>query len=511
MEDTNEKQEPILDQYFATLTLDDELKKLYEEFDLDKDKDRFYEKSNLNKIRSENHFRYHNIDFIKLDDLTEDINVYVRSIKDLYKLIKPKSLLTESLTKATQNKTVLDKIYDYLDIIDKKVDATLKKIISNNNVKQAKFSIELFKKLDIPNKTKNKLIDLYSDLVLCDSYIEEDKFLNLKRQIQRKRYISEIYETLGVKEPNPFDISKSTEIDELNQKIEKARNKYNNKLQYLTDIMPKGKNNKLKLGKIKNMILTLFSYDDTSMLATRKVYDKLQNSKELDDEIKDLENYFIEIIEKNNKEREFVFDKVGIINIKRSLDYISLYYMDSLDEESKNVITYIINNISVGKYDAKNANEALKIIVDDIWKNSITDIKNYDPDKEYFFLCANNPFIDEKYQTILITNKEIQKVNDYEDYQIGFICGYDKNILYVTENDDIMSVKYDDMSNLKTPKQIEDEFINFKVCNRIALNGFKTVLQAVYIIDDGDDKKMAKAIDLSNSYNLPLIKIIKSK
>ena len=170
-----------------------------------------------------------------------------------------------------------------------------------------------------------------------------------------------------------------------------------------------------------------------------------------------------------------------------------------------------MNNISVGIYDAKNANKALKIIVDDIWRNTITDVSKFDITKDYCFLCTNNPFIDEKYQAILITNKEIQKVTNYEDYQIGFICGYDSNVLYVTENDDIMSVQYDDMSYLKTPKQIEDEFINFKVCNRIALNGFKTVLQAVYIIDDDDEVKLKKAIDLSESYELPLIKIRKTK
>ena len=51
MENTDEKNEPILDKYFATLSLDDELNKIYEEFDLDQEKDRFYEKSNLNKMR----------------------------------------------------------------------------------------------------------------------------------------------------------------------------------------------------------------------------------------------------------------------------------------------------------------------------------------------------------------------------------------------------------------------------------------------------------------------------
>ena len=93
---------------------------------------------------------------------------------------------------------------------------------------------------------------------------------------------------------------------------------------------------------------------------------------------------------------------------------------------------------------------------------------------------------------------------------IGFICGYNDNILYITENDDIMSVEdYDDMSNLKTPLQLEQEFMNFKVCNRIALNGFKTKVEAVYYINDGNMDKYMKAIELANMYKLPLIELKK--
>ena len=105
----------------------------------------------------------------------------------------------------------------------------------------------------------------------------------------------------------------------------------------------------------------------------------------------------------------------------------------------------------------------------------------------------------------------LQRVENYSDYQIGFICTYNENILYVTENDNIMSVEFNDMSNLKTPKQIEQEFLNFKICNRIALNGYITKMSAVYFIDDGDTIKYNKAIQLSKQYNLPLLTLKKDK
>ena len=72
-----------------------------------------------------------------------------------------------------------------------------------------------------------------------------------------------------------------------------------------------------------------------------------------------------------------------------------------------------------------------------------------------------------------------------------------------------MTVDSDDMSDLKTPLQLEEEFINFKICNRIALNGYQTKITAVYIINDGDKNKYTKAIELANMYKLPLIELYK--
>ena len=504
-----EEEFKILDKYFANLNLDKELNELTIQYNMSDDRKKLRDSAYLNELRSNNHYRYHNIDFIKLDGLTEDINVYVRSIKDLYKLIDPKVLLTENEVQANQHKIVLDNIYSFLDIIDEKVDVALKLLTPNNNIKQAKLSIELFKKANVPKKVLDELIDLYSEIKIISSYLINDKYEDLKNQIKRKRNISRIYNLLNVKEPRVIEIDKSEEIDVLNKRIDRVRRKYMDKIQYLGDILPKGKEFKTEYERVKNSILVLFSYDDRNMLSARKVWTRLQNNQKMDSDIKDLEETFIEEIERVKKEKKFVFDKIGLKNVKRTLDYIEVYYFEQLDDESKEVITYIQNNIKAGKYNAKNVNEALRIIVDDIWKKTITSVKDFNCNKDYYFLCTNNPFIDEKYQTILITKKEILKVNDYEDYQIGFICKYNSNIIYATENEDIMSVRFDDMSNLKTPKQIEDEFINFKVCNRIALNGFKTRLEAVYYIDDGDEAKLKKAIDLSNSYELPLIKLIK--
>ena len=497
----------VIDEYFASLKLDQDLDKITKEYGLEDDDMR--EETYLSELRNDNHYRYHNIDFNKFEGLTEEINVYVKSIKELYKLIDPKILLDENLTNAEQHKTVLNMIYDYIKIIDKKVENTLKLLTPNNNKKQSKFSIELFSNLKIPTKVKNELIDLYSELVVLSSYFITDNYENLKVQVKRKRNITRIYSLLGVKEPREINIDKSEEIDVINNKIEFYRKRYLSKMDYLADIMPKGKEFSSKYEKLRHSINFLFSYDDRSILAVRRVYDKIQNSKKLDDEIKNLEALFIDESERIKKEKKFVFDKVGLKNIKRTLDYISVYYMDILDDESKKVVTYIINNINAGKYIPKTMNKALKIIVSDIWSSVITHANEYNVLNDYYFICSNNPFLDEKYETILITRNEVKKVNNYEDYQIGFICKYDDNVLYITENEDIMSVKYDDMSNLKTPKQIEDEFINFKVCNRIALNGFKTVLEAVYMIDDGDEVKLKKALDLSSSYDLPLIRIKK--
>lgn len=176
-----------------------------------------------------------------------------------------------------------------------------------------------------------------------------------------------------------------------------------------------------------------------------------------------------------------------------------------LTEEEKMLIEYLHEKVMSQDYNLEEIYNRIKLLTNNIWKKSITKVGSYNREEDFNFICTNNQFIDEKHQAILITKKMLDRVTDYSDYQIGFICDYNDNLLYVTENEDIMTVDYNDMSNLKTPKQIEQEFLNFKVCSRLALNGYITKIAAVYYIDDGNNIKYKKAVDLSNQHKLPLI------
>ena len=277
----------------------------------------------------------------------------------------------------------------------------------------------------------------------------------------------------------------------------------------MEDLIPENSKYISNFEDFKNFYNDIIAYDDTDYSSARKVLDILDGDN-IESRIKYFEEIFINEINEREKEEKFIYEKVGIKNIKSSLTYIKNNYEEKLSEENKNIINYIYDKLSGDSYDINDLNKTVKLIVRAIWSDQITDIHSFNPNEDYYFICSNNQFIDPKYQTILITKKELERVDDYEDYQIGFICGYNDNILYITENDDIMTVDEDDMSNLKTPKQLEQEFINFKVCNRIALNGYITKIEAVYLINDGNIDKYLNALKLANTYKLPLIELKKN-
>ena len=276
--------------------------------------------------------------------------------------------------------------------------------------------------------------------------------------------------------------------------------------------MPENSKHIEEFNDFKAFCNKLFAYDDESYENAKQTFEILSDELRFKAHVANFEELFVQEIIDRQKEEEFIYEKIGIKNLTKSLDYVTANYIHILDDESKNIIEYIFNKLNSESYDLDDLNKCLGLIVRNIWDKTITDVYKFNPNEDYYFICSNNQFIDEKYQTILISKKEINKVDDYEDYQIGFICGYNDNIMYITENDDIMSVNAtDDMSNLKTPLQLEQEFINFRVCNRIALNGYKTKIEAVYYINDGNIDKYMKAIELANTYKLPLIELKKDK
>lgn len=506
------KTNTFFDDFIENIDLNSDIKDLYEKLGSESYQQKFEKQLELNKLRDENHKRYYAIDLLKFKELPNDLEDVINSIKELYDCLDSKKILNQNIDDSINTKIVLDNIYRRIDRLNNMTKSYLKIKTSINDEKQSKFSINYFNALDINLNLKKELIEKYNNLVMYSSFITNDIYEDLKRQLKREKYISEIYKLLSLEEENKIKIDKKDRLKIINEEIYEAILYYKEQLKYLEDLMLEDSKHINEFNDFIEFFNKLIAYDDTSYDNAKQTNEILRDELKFKNYINNFEELFIQEIQDKNKEEKFIFEKIGVKNLKTSLNYITANYMDKLDLESKNIIAHIYKEIEENDFDLALLNQALVIIVNDIWKKTITDVYEFNPSEDYYFICSNNQFIDEKYQTILITKKEIERVNDYEDYQIGFICGYNNNILYITENNDIMSVDFNnDLSNLKTPIQLEQEFINFKVCNRIALNGFKTKIEAVYFINDGNKDKYVKAIELANQYNLPLIQLKKDK
>lgn len=493
------------------INLNDDIQKLFEIINDDDIQDEFDKQLKLSNLRNENHKRYFDIDINKIKNLPNDFDDVVEDINNLYNCIISRDLLEDNYEESVNNRKIIDNIYRRINRLDKMVESTLKELHKYNDEKQGKYNLTYFKNIDVSEQTKIELINKYNNLVLYNTVITQDPYEDLKRQIVRKGYINEILKILNLEEENKINQSKQDKLKIINESIELEIKKYQAYIHYLEDLMPEKSKYIKEFEEFKEFYNKIIAYDDTNYNNIKQTYEILRDDTRLKNTINNFEQLFIKEIEDQKVEEKFVYEKFGIKNLKTSLNYISANYIDKMDEQSKKTIDCIYEKLDSDNYELKDLEKSLEIIVKNIWKNSITDIYSFNPNDDYCFICSNNQFIDEKYQTILITKKEINRVNDYDDYQIGFICSYNDNIMYITENDDIMTVVYDDLSNLKTPIQLEQEFINFKVCNRIALNGYKTKIEAVYYINDNNIDKYIKAIELANMYKLPLIELKKQK
>ena len=500
----------FFDSAFTDIDLNSSMEKIYEIIDNDRLQAEFEKQVNLTKLRNENYTRYNQINISKYKNLPDELSEYALSIINLYGQIDVKNILTDNYEDSKKSKEKLDNISLKITKLENMISSYLKEVIIKNNENQSKFSITYFKNLDVDEKTKQELINRYDDLILCSALIPKDIYEELRIQERRKEYINEIFKKVKTANKQTLNLLSQDKIQLLNVSINLEIQKYKERIGYLEDLIPEHSKYLDEFNEFKDFFNRLIAYDDESYENTKQIFEILTDSTKVQNRIDTLENLFIDERDSLRRESKFVYEKIGIKNLKSSLNYITANYVAKLSEENKKVIEYIHEQLNGNSYDLDELNRTLKSVVKAIWKEQITDVYSFDPDEDYYFICSNNQFIDEKYETILITKKELDRVDDYEDYQIGFICPYNDNILYITENEDIMTVKDDDMSDLKTPIQIEQEFVNFKVCNRIALNGHITSIQAVYLINDGNMEKYLKAVELANMYKLPLIELKKS-
>ena len=506
MENKKKTEEIIFDKYFDNMNLNEELKDFYRFMDDKVLYNEYTENVELTNLRNENYNRFSDLDVSKIKNLPNLYDSLVNEINKLYNILQSQDLFYNDIDEANDNKKIIDLFIKYFEQLEEVIKLDLYELEKTNNERQNNIIKIDYNKLD--NKITERVFDLYNEIVYLNFESENNIFDNYKIQLERKKYIDELYKLL-YKEKNTE--LPQLALKKLNTKINQEKNNLYNKLLYLEDLMLEKSKYEKEFIEFKNYITKLFAYDDTNYKDLCNIYETLFINTDIKEQIDYFESSFIDEQESLKREEKFIYEKFGIKNIRSSLDYIFANYIDSITEEEKKLVNELYNEINNNNYDINEMYNKLSYFVNNIWKRSITNIKSYKKEEPFNFICTNNEFIDEKHEAILITDKMLNKVNSYSDYQIGFICEFNENILYITENENIMSVEHDDMSKLKTPKQIEQEFLNFKVCNRIALNGYITRIVAVYFIYDGDIMKYGKANQLAKQYNLPLIELKKDK
>ena len=77
------------------------------------------EQVKLEKLRNENHKRYHKINIIKISNLPNEFTELKEDIFDLYNCIDSSSLLINNMIDALNNKKILDNIYKKYSILVK--------------------------------------------------------------------------------------------------------------------------------------------------------------------------------------------------------------------------------------------------------------------------------------------------------------------------------------------------------------------------------------------------------
>lgn len=492
------------DSFFDTsiykIDLNNEMKSFYDVIGNYEAFDTLDNHEKLNKLRNNNHIKYYKINISRIFKLPSEFNELIKNIEQNYNSINPSQLLTETLEAAQHSSKLINIIQKDLDTLDRIVKLKLKDISESNDNYQDLFSVDYFNSLDIEESLKKQLLNIYSKLINTSIEFSYDDYENYKLQDIRKKYITKILNLLNDDEKEKLINFKKQQLELINNKIEIELTNYQDYLKYLNKIIINNSKYKKDLNEYQTTIDSIKGYNNKNKIEIDNIYNKLTKFKVNFDKLKGK-----------------ILDE---LEIKKSLplkptdfnNYIDLLIKKcnyKIDEENTNILNYILDSLSTKKYNIKDLEMALGLVIRNIWQSTITNIKDYKENEDFYFICSNNQFIDEKYETILLTRKEILNTDKYFDYQIGFICGYNDNIMYITERQDVMEVQHKEIINFKTPYDVEDEFVNFDASNRISLNGYNTKLEAVYLIDDGNPEKQNKAKELSEIYELPLIVIKK--
>ena len=486
-------------EYFDNMNLNDDMEKIYSLVRNNEEYDEYEKEVNLSKLRIDNYKKYNKIKIDLIEKLPNYFYLDVKNIKKIYSKINSKKLLTANYSESEDNKYKLIEIYKAIDELKFKVEKEYKRINKENNKDQKLWNYKLFEDMNIDKEKLKEVLKYYDSLLMITSKLENNIFLDYKNELERKKYIDKIKEILDEEIRKLRKEAKEKELDLLNNKIEKEINEQNKKIDYLNKLMPENSLYKEDFSKFKILCKTVTNYNSKKIEEARETYKMICQNNKINIFITRFEKLFLYEVEKNIKGKKYEKLEKEIQEIKKVIHNVENNYYELLNKKEKKHIRNIKLDISSKIINVKKEQNYLNKLIKNIWSNYLTDIYEYNPNKDYKFICSNDKYVKSKYDAILITKEMIKNINEYNEYQIGFICNNNDNILCFSNK----SEKSNQL--LKLPKDIEKEFINFENSTKIILNGEKTNLIAVYFIDDGDFNKLNSAINLANTHNVQLI------
>ena len=316
----------------------------YDDFDINEYLKNFYtiygseeveKQIELDDLRSQNHEEYYKIDLLKLRDLPNEFDSIIDEIRKSYNVIQSDKLLIESESIAKEHQKLLSDINRNIKRLDMMVKTTLEELELENDERQSKLSIAYIKSLDIDFNLKSRILNLYNDLVLYNTELVKDNYEDLRRQVVRKQYLDYIFKLLNLEKSDNENKAFKKELIHLNKEIKDKIIEYDNKILYLEDLIDPTSKYKDEFSEFVNFYKKIKVYDDKNYENAKQTYEILSDKSMFADKIKSFENMFIDEFENTKKEESFVHNKIGIKNIRKSLDFISVNYMDILDSESK--------------------------------------------------------------------------------------------------------------------------------------------------------------------------------
>ena len=492
-------------EYFENMDLNEDMEKIYSLIKNNEEYSEYEKEMNLSKLRIDNHKKYHRIKINLIEDLPNYFYLDVKNIKSIYSKINENKLLSENYEEAEKNKYRLIELEKAFNELKFKVEKELKNILKKNNNDQKLWGFDVFKNLVFDKDELKKVLNYYDTLLFITANVYDDVFSEYKNELVRRKIIDKINKILDEEAEKLKNSAKIKELRILNNKIEEGIRKLNDKLNYLDKLVPDNSEYLPDYKKFKMICETLINYDKESLKDVRETYKVLCVEEKLDIFIKRFETFFLIELEKLIKGKEYQKLEIEMEELKEIIKKIE-EYSDFLDSENNKYIRNLKRSIKEKIIDIKKEKEKINNLIRKIWNKYLTDINLFNFNIDYHFICSNNQFILPIQECILITKKMIEQDSNYGEYQIGFICDSLDKIMYMTNKEDIIDKEDQDLDYLKLPNEIEENFRSFKDCTKIALDGNSTSFIAVYFIDDGDNIKLKTAEELSNTYNIPLIK-----